>query len=402
MSTYRRPDWLPEWVNINADGRLSWYDGGIKGAGTRRQKRCRTTEAAETEARRIVALAARSVGLSVSVGTTWADLCQAWTDAHDGRMPEGTFRRRLSVINAHIVPRIGTVPVAETSLASLMTVADGAVDAGVGRSTFDGVVQTMCVVADWGRERQYLPADPLGAYGDRRSALRRARRRLAADATRQVQQDGNEEGITLDRVPTWDDVTALADAVTDRIGGRARSRAIGERYGRAVRIAAGTGLRLCELLALNVDRVDLNAGVVIVDRQLDRYTAWNGTGKMPTTPPKYGRKRKALVWAKVRADLEAAIAEAGDDGVLFPPYDAQAWWADGWGRLLEAAREDASWTWPGHWLRHHYGSFSLAPRDAGGYGLPPAEVQASLGHRNLTTTLSTYIQPTRDVTGWVE
>ena len=171
----------------------------------------------------------------------------------------------------------------------------------------------------------------------------------------------------------------------------------------AIRIAASTGVRPCELLALTSDRIDLANGIIRIDRQLDRYKAWDGTGELPTAPPKYGRKRNIVVGAKVRADLEAAIADAASsNGILFPPYQAQRWWPAAWGGLLLSARAGAGWELPGHWLRHHYGSFSLASREVGGMGLPAAEVQHSLGHKNLTTTLETYISPTRSQTGWAE
>jgi len=392
---------MPDWIRIAADGRLSWYDGCAKGVGSRRQKRCGDTAKAEVAARELVKNAERTAGLQVGPGVTWADLCQAWTDAHDGLIVEGTLRRRLTAINAWIVPTAGTVTVGDTGLSTLLLVGDALVRARTGRSNFDSVTQTMSVIADWARERDWLPADPFGSDGDRKRALRRLRRKLADPSKRASTDDDGDRGIELDQVPTWDDVVRFADAVADRIGGLTKSREVGDLYGRAIRVAAGTGLRQCELLALTADRVDMATGLIAVDRQLDRYTKWDGDG-MPTAAPKYDKRRQVLVWEKVRADLEALIAAAGDDGILVPPFAAQAWWADAWGRNLHATREAIAWGWPPHWLRHHYGSFSLAPREAGGFGLPPAEVQNSLGHKSLTTTLETYIQPTRRASGWVQ
>jgi hypothetical protein len=118
-------------------------------------------------------------------------------------------------------------------------------------------------------------------------------------------------------------------------------------------------------------RSTLTTGLLEVKVQLDRYVAWNGNGPMPTRPPKYDRVRTAVAWAKVRTDLEAA-------------------------------RTDIAWRWPAHYLRHHYGTYSLAPKSVGGFGFAPAEVQASMGHTHLTTTLDTYIQITRPPTGWVK
>lgn len=398
---YLKPDWVPDWVGITADGRVSWYDGGAKGVGTRRQKRCGDTEKAEVAVRALMKNAERTAGLQVGPGVTWADICQAWTDAHDGLIVEGTMRRRLTAINAWIVPNAGTVTVGDTSLSTLLLVGDALVSARTGRSNFDSTTQAMSVIADWARERDWLPADPFGSDGDRKRALRRLRRKLADPSKRASTDDDGDQGIEFHQVPTWKEVVSFADAVADRVGGITKSREIGILYGRAIRVAAGTGLRQCELLALTAERVDMTTGLITVDRQLDRYTKWEG-GEMPTAAPKYDKRRQVLAWDKVRADLKALIEAAGDDGILIPPFAQQAWWADAWGRTLHASREAIGWGWPPHWLRHHYGSFSVAPREVGGFGLSHAEVQHSLGHKSLTTTLETYIQPTRSASGWVK
>lgn len=398
---YVPPGWLPDWLRIYPSGRLTFWDEWSKGQGVRRQRRCADVAAAEAVARELMKQAARSEGLAVAAGATWADLCQAWVDAHDGKMKEGTFRRRLTAINVWVVPYAGKVPVTESGLSTLLTVADHLVAAGTGRSNFDGVVQTMQVVAEWGRARRWLPPDPLGADSDRRAQLKRLRAQLK-NAAAHAANDGDEKGVAIDQVPTWDEVCVLADAVADRVGGIAKSADTGQQFGRAVRIAAGTGLRLTELLALTPADVDLSRGTVSVTKQLDRYTRWEDGAPMPTAPPKHNRNRTVLVWSKVKEDLEAAVAFAGEPGApLFGPYRGQRWMADAWGRVLEATRDDIGWSWPPHYLRHHYGSYSLAPREAGGLGLPAVEVQRSMGHADLATTLNTYIQPTREAVGWL-
>jgi integrase len=398
---YTSPGWLPDWLRIYPDGRLTYWDEFAKGAGVRRNRRCGDTAAAETLARDLMKQAARSAGLAVAAGSTWSDLCQAWVDAHDGKLKEGTFRRRLTAINVWIVPAVGSVDVAATDLSTLLAVADQLAASGTGRSNFDGVVQSMQVVAEWGRARRWLPPDPLGADSDRRAQLKRLRAQLK-NAAAHAANDGNEKGVTLDQVPTWEQVCELADAVADRVAGIARSAEVGAQFGRAIRISAGTGVRLTELLGLTPADIDLTRGTVSVTRQLDRYTRWEADAPMPTAPPKHGHNRTALAWAIVKDDLEEAVAFVGDaDAPLFAPYRDQRWFADAWGRVLEATRDDIGWHWPPHYLRHHYGSYSLAPREAGGLGMPAVEVQHSMGHADLSTTLDTYIQPTREQRGWV-
>jgi hypothetical protein len=396
-----RPDWLPDWISITGD-RISWWDGGAVGVGKRCQTRRTKPAAAEELARSLMATAARTAGLSSTVSTTWTDLCHAWVHAHDGKIAEGTLRRRISAINVWVIPHAGHVAVGDTTLATLLTVADAAADKGLGMSAFDSTVQSMMVVASWGWERNWLPADAFGAEETRRRALRTVRQKIKSDATAKAQSDGDSDrGITVTMVPTWDDVCLLADAMTDRVAGLTKSMATGQRYGRAVRVAAGTGLRLCELLGLHTDQVDLTTGLIEVRHQLDRYKPWDGMGPMPTVGPKYGRRRTVGAWAKISEDLEAAVASATDDGVLFGPFDGQAWWADAWGRHLHTARTGIGWAWAPHWLRHHYGSVSLAPRERGGLGLAGATVQSYLGHKNLTTTLDTYGHEIEAPKGWI-
>ena len=392
-----------EFVRAYPDGRIAWWDGGAPGLGKRHFKRFANHADATAEAARMRAELARGAVLKVGPGATWNDLCQAWVDAHDGQSAEGTFRRRLTAINKWIVPTVGTTLVRDTRLSTLVAPLDALVGAGCGRSSLDTVAMTMSVIAAWGRERDWLPSDPFGSDGDRRTAMRALRKKVEAVGQRRAESDGDDErGITLERVPTWDEVCAFATAVGDRSGGRARSRDMGDLYAAAVRLAAGSGVRLCELLALAVESVT-DDGMLEIDWQLDRYTVWPEGESMRRVRPKRGKRRKTALWERVRPDVELlmAAAKTRGDGLLVPRMAGVRWWADGWGRLLESAREDIAWKWPPHYLRHHFGSYSLAPRDAGGLGREGAEVQAWLGHTKLSTTLDTYVQRTKPSAGWL-
>jgi integrase len=391
--TYVPPVWLPEWVRIYNTGRLSYWDEFAVGKGVRRHRRCGTITAAENLARQLVAQADRSDGLTVALGSTWKDLAQSWVDAHDGRLPEGTFRRRYTAINAWIVPIVGDVDVTTTGLPTLLAVADRLVADGAGISNFDSVTQTMNVIAQWGRARSWLPPDPLGADGDRRYQLRRLRAQVRLQAER--------KGIAIHQVPTWQEVCEWSDAVERRVATIAKSEDVGAQFGRAIRIYAGSGLRLAELLGLTGADVNLEQGTISVTKQLNRYVRWEIDQPMPTAPPKHKRIHEALVWAKVKSDLEAVVAFVENPHApLFAPYRNQGRFADAWSQVMKETRNETGWPWTPHFLRHHYGSYSLAPRSAGGLGMPAVEVQLSMGHADLSTTLNTYIQPTRQLKGW--
>jgi integrase len=217
-----------------------------------------------------------------------------------------------------------------------------------------------------------------------------------------VRLQAERKGIAIHQVPTWQEVCEWSDAVERRVATIAKSEDVGAQFGRAIRIYAGSGLRLAELLGLTGADVNLEQGTISVTKQLNRYVRWEIDQPMPTAPPKHKRIHEALVWAKVKSDLEAVVAFVENPHApLFAPYRNQGRFADAWSQVMKETRNETGWPWTPHFLRHHYGSYSLAPRSAGGLGMPAVEVQLSMGHADLSTTLNTYIQPTRQLKGWV-
>jgi integrase len=215
--------------------------------------------------------------------------------------------------------------------------------------------------------------------------------------------EDDETSISMADVPTWEDVVRLSNEVGDIAGGRASSQLIGQKYAAAVRVAAGTGLRLCELLAVTAGRVDLKNGFITVDRQLDRYKVWLPGTPMPTAPTKTRSTHRARIWKSVEADVELLMDGLEKDEALVKPYNGITWWPYAWGRLLTEAGERCNWTWSGHYLRHHYGSFSTAPVEQGGKGMSYSAVQKSMGHKTLQTTIETYIHDVSgEEEGWVD
>jgi len=221
-----------DWIRIGSDNRVVYWDGFAKGLGSHRFSRFKSREDADDFCDQLMIEAQRTVGMKVRRGTTWKDLCQHWTDAHDGRIPEGTMRRRLSAINAWIIPAVGAVEAKDTQLSTLIEVADRLVDADTGSSNFDSVIQTMQVIGTWAAARDGLPRSFFGTDEERRRALKPLRT-IVKNSSRKVKEEGTEEGITIAVVPSWEDICSLADAVGDRAGGIAKSRTVGERYGPA-------------------------------------------------------------------------------------------------------------------------------------------------------------------------
>src|SRR5690606_3143434 len=101
------------------------------------------------------------------------------------------------------------------------------------------------------------------------------------------------------------------------------------------------------------------------------------------------------VGSHVDDDLRGLVTDAVD-GWLIPPDRSQRWWLTAINKRLDQACASAGWSqvgWTGHWLRHHYASWSITPRESGGYGHPIADVSRWLGHSQVSTTMDIYVQP---------
>lgn len=161
--------------------------------------------------------------------------------------------------------------------------------------------------------------------------------------------------------PTVDQVDAIAEAIP-------------ERYRAAVVLLAGSGLRIGELLGLQVSDVDFLRRTVRVDRQRLQ------SGRI--APPKTAKSRRTVpIGQVVTGELSAHLASFPSDEWLFlddfeRPLDYQ-WWKRAW----KAAKPGELTT---HDLRHFYASALIAG------GASVKQVQAVLGHSSAVITLRVY------------
>lgn len=167
------------------------------------------------------------------------------------------------------------------------------------------------------------------------------------------------------------EVFALVDAMTDR-------------YRAMVLLAAGTGMRQGEVFGLTWDRVDLENGVVTVDRQLVKVEA----GEPVYGPPKTPTSVRDIPLPDVVADALREHLEAfpvGESGLVFTvpggtPMRKSSFWT-----VWKRATRDAEIAGRGfHDLRHHYASLLIR------HGESVKVVQARLGHKSAQETLDTY------------
>jgi integrase len=157
------------------------------------------------------------------------------------------------------------------------------------------------------------------------------------------------------------------------------------------RVIAATGLRRAEAAGLTWDRVDLDAGVITVDRQLDysaaRQPAWSST--------KTRRARRVILpsatVALLRAHRVAQPVVAIKDALVFTRADGTPWGSTAleraWHRAAKLLAQhgtplpDGARGW--HALRHTHAARLLEA------GLPPVEIAEQLGH-SPEVLLATY------------
>ena len=138
--------------------------------------------------------------------------------------------------------------------------------------------------------------------------------------------------------------------------------------------AALTGLRRGELIALRWRDVDFGGSVIRV-----RHTYGHGS----LTAPKSGKVRSVPMIDEVAVAL-ARLGQRGHsttlDDQVFPGTNGVYLDASALGKRYRAAIEQAGIrSLPFHSLRHHFGSVAINV-------LSPTEVQAMLGHSDLSTT----------------
>lgn len=152
-------------------------------------------------------------------------------------------------------------------------------------------------------------------------------------------------------------------------------------YREAVVFAAATGLRPSELFGLTWDRVDLEAGIVTVDRQLIRKGPDGPVlGPLKTQASyrsvKIGSSTILMLKARPAKDPAALVFQNAVGGACLRNTRSTAW---------QNAREKLPNIGDGwHQLRHHHASLLIAA------GLSPVAVAHRLGHKDATETLQTY------------
>lgn len=366
-------------VRVYKDGRVCYWTGGRPGRGERLQQRCRDIEAAEHVATKLRAKLARVHGASPEALTTLDQSFQSMLNwMRQNHRPSGTISQYKSNWNKWVPADIGATRCIDVELRHWTAIFDHATGNKASKTTVKAIARTLNAFTTYGFEHGYFDqAEPFGEPRARRGVVTRARNAAPAPHRRRA--------VTLDQCPAIADIEKFADAL----------EAVYPGYGqRLVMLALGTGLRINELLALRHDSIDMVTGEVNVYGQLDRGRPWPAVRR-----PKASKTRIAFMWSAVAPAAASLIADslslpASDPhyGWLFPRHRAVTAWADRAGHLTNLARKNCEWDWTFHWLRHAYASYSLAPKDAGGYGLDLKTVSEWLGHSKPSITQDMYVE----------
>ncbi len=223
--------------------------------------------------------------------------------------------------------------------------------------------------------------------------------------------------VPLEKRPDTHAVRQLAD-VMDRMWPD-------ERLGDAVLLAAFSGLRKAELFALTEHDVEFMDGGARIDVQRQVFTAG---GQRHVHLPKYRKLRETFTTDEVADRLADRVSwrlpqakrygctdhdcpDNVDSGrrLLFPTLQAKSWWLSSNfdARRFTPARAEAHWPtdrdgtfmWTWHDLRHHFCTWALASKDAGGRGLEVADVAYFAGHATPEFTFRAYVSARQGAVG---
>lgn len=164
--------------------------------------------------------------------------------------------------------------------------------------------------------------------------------------------------------PTVEQVGALADALDDR-------------WRAVVVTLAGSGLRIGEMLGLQVSDVDFLRRTISVERQRDQ------AGRL--TAVKSRTSRRVVPVGQVVIDaLAAHLAAYPSAGALVVDELDEPLLYRRWRTLMDAATRKIGADFTAHDLRHFYASALIAG------GASVKQVQQRLGHASAVITLQTY------------
>lgn len=443
MARPRNPEADP--VRIVRGGRaVKYYESGWVDGGKRPEVSCKLGEAealADRIRAELYAKREKETGVVAVAGphpnATIEDSYEAWIAELEGddTIPEGTTRKYRGNARKWL-GLVGGNLCSEMDETLWKYVLDAVIAKRRMPNTLDGINTTMSAWRKWARSAKWIPARCLSdsealtaIYND---ADRRLKKKLAdqsaAIITKKADPDGDDDRkLRLEDVPTGLHIVRLSESIYEREttrapwsptsgpGSKGGAQPLGHddawRISQSVVAQSAIGARKCELLALHSTQIHAD-GRIWINRQLDSYKPWIPGEAPPVRAPKGGKSRWTQCWSWYRPELLklAEYANEHNGGWLFAPTRGQRDWAGSWSDAIDRGIElmnwkvdhggtgdDADkWLWRPHYTRHHYGSWSLAAQELGGYGWPLLTVSAFLGHGSTSFTEKVYVHRVGD------
>lgn len=284
----------------------------------------------------------------------------SWLDATRDRLAPRTAERYASIVQLHVVPVVGTVSLAKLAPEHLRKVYRAARDKGLSNQTCLHLHRALHTALQYGvREERILSENVAG--------------RVKAPAVEK------REPTPVNR----EQIRFLIEAAKNT------------RLETPIAIAAVTGLRRGELLAVRWPLVDLDKGSLFVAESLEHSRAANQ--RIRFKGPKSKTSRRVIPLApecvtllrahKARQEAEKTLVGGAytDNDLVFPNPDGQPWPPDTFSmQFAQLARSVGMRGFRFHDLRHAFASITLAD------GVSIKEVQTLMGHSSPVVTLSVY------------
>jgi integrase len=353
-----------KWTTAKGEVKEAWISDFVDQNGVRQIKTF--TKKKDADAHQATVKVDISTGVHIASKLTVAEAGKQWLEharagvGREAALERATVRNYEDMLNRHIVPFIGKVPLASINPSVVQAFERQLLEAKRSRVTIKGALACLgSILADAGAPRNAVRDRP------RFKKSGRSKQKL-------------EVGVDI---PTPDEARAIINGAS----GRWRPILI---------TAIFTGLRASELRGLAWKDVDFGAGLIRVTQRADRYYEIGS--------PKTKSSQRVVPMPKFVANTlkEWKLrCPKGELGLVFPNGRGKVEdLANIINRALKPAqvfsgivdeKGEAKYTGM-HCLRHYYASWCINRTKDGGLGLPPKIVQSRLGHSTLAMTMDVY------------
>jgi integrase len=315
---------------------------------------------ADAKKREILSAVDKGMAREQAASTPVDAFLNSWMDATRDRLAPRTAERYASIVKLHIVPVIGNIKLSRLTPEHVRRINKAAKEKGLSSQTCLHVHRALHTALQYGLREERILSENVAGRVKAPAVERRERAPVSREQIRYLIEAA--KGTQLD-VP--------------------------------IAVAALTGLRRGELLALQWKHVDLDKAALFVAASLEHSRA--ASGRIRFKGPKSKTSRRVIPLApecerllrshKARQEEERGLAgdAYADNDLVFGNPDGSPWPPDTFtAQFTKLAKSVGMRGFRFHDLRHAFASLTL------GDGVSIKEVQTLLGHSSPVVTLSAY------------